>query len=435
MLVCFSHLRWDFVWQRPQHLLSRFARQMEVAFVEEPVFAPGPASLQIRQASPHLTVVTPVLPDDAGLPGGFGPETNPLIRDLLTGWFGGQPSPVGATATVTATANGGANGRTKRCPDAGRSTSPISTTAGTDGPAPIFWYYTPMALGAEPAGVTTSLVVYDAMDELAKFRFAPAALVERETRLMREADLVFTGGPSLYRARQGRHPAVHCFPSGVEAAHFAQATCAECRHPELTGTNRPTVGFYGVIDERIDFDLIAGVAAARPEWTLALVGPTAKVAPDDLPQAPNIRYFGLRPYAELPAFLACFDVAILPFARNEATQFISPTKTLEYLAGGKPIVSTPIVDVIDLYGEVVAFAETPERFVAAIEGLLEEPSAVRRLRRERAQAVLARHDWDTIVGEMVALMDAALGRAYPTLLPVAAAAAGVREPAYATGAA
>jgi glycosyltransferase involved in cell wall biosynthesis len=271
------------------------------------------------------------------------------------------------------------------------------------------------------------------MDELAKFRYAPKSLVEREARLMRQADLVFTGGPSLYRARQGRHPSVHCFPSGVEAAHFAQATCPEFRHPELAGLDRPVVGFYGVIDERVDFDLISDIAAARPEWTVVLVGPTAKVAPDDLPQATNIRYFGKRSYDELPAFLSGFDVAILPFARNESTQFISPTKTLEYMAGGKPIVSTPILDVIDLYGEVVSFAETPGQFVGAIEDLLEEPAAVGRLRRERAQAVLARHDWDVVADEMLTLMDAALVHAYPTLLPVVAAAS--RERAYATGAA
>ncbi|HYO30543.1 MAG TPA: glycosyltransferase [Thermomicrobiales bacterium] len=425
MLVCFSHLRWDFVWQRPQHLLSRFARQMEIVVVEEPVFAPGPASLRIAQASHHLTVVTPVLPDDAGLPGGYGPATNPLVRALLTEWFERSTRPTAVKTTRAASGRATASG-------GGIATlEPPALSLGV--PGPIFWYYTPMALGAEPAGVRPSLVVYDAMDELAKFRFAPPALVEREARLMREADLVFTGGPSLYRARQGRHPSVHCFPSGVEAAHFAQATRPEFRHPELAGLDHPVVGFYGVIDERVDFDLISSIAAARPEWTIALVGPTAKVAPDDLPQAPKIRYFGKRSYDELPAFLAGFDVAILPFARNEATQFISPTKTLEYMAGGKPIVSTPIADVIDLYGEVVAFAETPDRFVSAIEDLLEEPAGARRLRQERAQTVLARHAWDTIAREMLALMDAALARAYPTLLPVVASAAGER--AYATGAA
>jgi len=426
MLVCFSHLRWDFVWQRPQHLLSRFAQRMDVAVVEEPVLAPGPASLRVRAAGPNLTVLTPVLPDDAGLPARFGPETNRLIRALLTPWYAAVAAPRAAAVA------GAGNGRMARSGGAALATL-APPTLEPAAPGPIFWYYTPMAIGTEPAGVEPSLVVYDAMDELAKFRGAPRTLVEYEARLMREADLVFTGGPSLYRARQGRHPSVHCFPSGVEPAHFAQAACAECRHPELAGSPRPIVGFYGVIDERIDYDLIRGVAAARPEWTLALVGPTAKVAPADLPQAPNIRYFGMRPYAELPAFLACFDVAILPFARNEATEFISPTKTLEYLAGDKPIVSTPIVDVIDLYGEVVAFAETPEQFVAGIEDCLEEPAEQRQLRRERAQTILARHAWDTIAREMLALMDAALARAYPTLLPVAAVAA--EERVYATGAA
>ena len=422
MLVCFSHLRWDFVWQRPQHLLSRFAQGMEIAVVEEPTFAPGPASLRARAIGPNLTVLTPVLPEDARLPGRFGPETNPLIRALLAPWFAERTSPFRAKRARAA--NGGR-------PQGGVATL-APTATGTAASGPIFWYYTPMALGAEPPGVEPALVVYDAMDELAKFRGAPRELVEREARLMAAADLVFTGGPSLYRARQGLHPAVHCFPSGVEAAHFAQAACATCRHPDLTDLPRPIVGFYGVIDERIDYDLLAGIAAGRPEWTLTLVGPTAKVAPEDLPRAPNIRYLGMRPYAELPSVLACFDVAILPFARNEATEFISPTKTLEYLAGGKPIVSTPIADVVDLYGEVVAFAETPERFATRIEECLEEPPAHRLLRHERAQTLLARHAWDAIAREMLALMDDALGRVDPTRLPVATPADQI---VYATGAA
>lgn len=382
MLLCFSHLRWDFVWQRPQHLLSRFAGRMPVVVVEEPLFEGSDAALRVREES-GVAVLTPVLPAGLDLPYGFGRRANRVIRDLLA------PVVCGLLA---------------------RGEGPLVT-----------WYYTPMALGAAPTGAEPDLVVYDAMDELAAFRFAPPELVEREAALMRRADLVFTGGPSLYRARKDRHPAVHCFPSGVEAEHFAQARTTFARPADLADRPGPVLGFYGVLDERVDMNLLAGVADLRPGWTLALVGPTAKIDPDDLPRRPNVLWYGKQEYADLPRVLAGFDVALLPFARNEATRFISPTKTLEYLAGGKPVVSTPIADVVDLYGEVVAFGETPDDFVRAADDLLREPPAVRRLRQARAEVILARHGWDAIAAQMLDLMDLALARRAP--LPLVAAAA------------
>lgn len=426
MLVCFSHLRWDFVWQRPQHLLSRFAQSMEVVVVEEPISGAGGASLRVRHVGSNLVVLTPILPEDEGFPGGFGPQTNPLIRALLSAWIAerrdGQPV------------------RPLHLAEAGTTLLPGTIAAGPEAwqlaigePGPIFWYYTPMALGAAPAGVAPALVVYDAMDELAMFRFAPKTLVEQEARLMAEADLVFAGGPSLYRARRDRHPAVHCFPSGVDAAHFSPIGASGNGHPALAGSRRPIAGFYGVIDERIDLDLVAGIAQLRPDWTIALVGPTAKISSQDLPQEPNIRFFGMRPYEELPAFLASFDVALLPFARNPATRFISPTKTLEYLAGGKPVVGTPIADVLDLYGDVVAFAETAPQFVSRIETLLAEPPAQQRVRQERSAVLLAYHSWDRIAQEMLTLMDTAVAAAAPP--PVALGPTAPLDELYATGAA
>ncbi len=372
-IVCFSHLRWNFVWQRPQHLLSRLAQRLPVYVVEEPEFIEGDDSSDLRVATiDGVTVVTPLLPWSIGPKWGFNPITNPLLRDLLTPFFA----------------------------DLG--------LAGEDAAAVIAWYYTPMAIGAEPAGLNPSLTLYDAMDELANFRGAPQALREREATLMATADLVFAGGPSLYEARRARHPRVHCFPSGVDPAHFAQAANGIARPADLDERPRPILGFYGVIDERLDLDLVAAVAEARPHWSIAMIGPVVKISEADLPRRPNIAYFGKRDYRDLPAYLACFDVAILPFARNEATRFISPTKTLEYMAGEKPIVSTPIKDVVDLYGAVVAFGETPSGFVVAAERALSESPAERARRLASSRAILAQHTWDVIAEAMWSLIDDAL---------------------------
>jgi UDP-galactopyranose mutase len=366
MLVCFSHLRWDFVWQRPQHLLSRFARSMPVYYVEEPEGGHTQPGLRVAEQD-GVTVVTPLLP---ACTGGFGPSTNSQIRELLVPLL----QPLAAPGEV------------------------------------ILWYLTPMAYGAEPPGLDPALVVFDAMDELANFNGAPASLREREQVLMAQADLVFTGGPSLYEARKHRHPAVHCFPSGVETEHFAQAANGIARPRDLASRPRPVLGYYGVLDERLDLDLIDAVAAARPEWTIAMIGPVAKISPSDLPQRPNIVYYGAQSYASLPSFLACFDVALLPFARNKATRFISPTKTLEYLAAGKPVVSTPIADVIDLYGDVVRFGATPEGFAAAIDALLNEDPAARAQRESTSRSITAQYDWDSIANRMAGLMQEAISR-------------------------
>jgi UDP-galactopyranose mutase len=274
---------------------------------------------------------------------------------------------------------------------------------GTD---PIFWYYTPMALGAEPTTVRPRLTVYDAMDDLASFRAAPPELRRREARLLSDVDLVFAGGPTLYRQRRDLHPSVHCFPSGVEAAHFART--AQATPPEgLAHQRRPILGYYGVIDERLDLDLLAEVADLRPDWTIALIGPVAKIDETTIPVRNNIVRFGQQAYEDLPAFLGCFDVALMPFARNEATRAISPTKTLEYLAGGKPVVSTPIADVVALYGDVVHIAATSKEFVAATESVLHRTSDADRQWRARAARLVAANDWDCIAEAMQAVMSRA----------------------------
>jgi UDP-galactopyranose mutase len=374
MLVAFSHLRWGFVWQRPQHLLTRFAREMPVVVVEEPEYHRQGVDMHVRRDH-GVTVVTPLLPRTTEMYG-FGNHVNRQVARLVEPFV---------------------------CP-------------GTD---PILWYYTPMALGAEPATVRPRLTVYDAMDDLASFRAAPPELRIREARLLSTVDLVFAGGPTLYRQRRDLHPSVHCFPSGVEAAHFA-ATSKTSPPEELAQQRRPVLGYYGVIDERLDLDLLAEIADLRPDWTIALVGPVAKIDETTIPERSNIIRFGQQAYDDLPAFLAGFDVALMPFARNEATRAISPTKTLEYLAGGKPVVSTPIADVIALYGDAVEIATTGAEFIAATEAVLHRTSDAERQWRARAARLVAAHDWDCIASEMLAVMSRA---STPMIVPAAQTAA------------
>ena len=353
LLLCFSHLRWNFVFQRPQHLMTRMAARYRVLFWEEPIAdAPDAAFVEVRVAEgADVRIAVPHLP--AGLDAEAEQAT---LAALLSGLMAGEPG------------------------------------------VAVRWYYTPMML-AFSRDVAADCTVYDCMDELSAFRFAPPALHALEAELMAAADLVFTGGHSLYEAKRTRHPDVRPFPSSVDVEHFARARVSEPgRRP---GSAR--LGFYGVIDERMDLGLVAHLAAARPDWTIEMVGPVVKVDPADLPAAANIHYTGQRSYQELPGVVAGWDVALMPFAINEATRFISPTKTPEYLAAGRPVVSTPIVDVARHYGtlDAVKIAGNPERFVEACEEALALARGGRRW-RDAADAVLAATCWDQTVADMLA---------------------------------
>ena len=215
----------------------------------------------------------------------------------------------------------------------------------------VTWYYTPMMLPFS-RHLDASVVVYDCMDELSKFRFAPERLLDLEQELIDRADLVFTGGTSLYEAKKSRHGNVHCFPSSVDRKHFATARRELPQPDDQAELKHPRLGFYGVIDERFDIDLLRQIAELRPDWSFVMVGPVVKISEDELPRAANIHYLGGKTYEQLPAYLSGWDVALMPFAMNESTQFISPTKTPEYLAGGKPVVSTPVKDVVRSYGHL-----------------------------------------------------------------------------------
>ena len=366
-LICFSHLRWNFVFQRPQHLMSRFAREMNVIFWEEPIEIgrKETAFLQVREAedASNVRLVVPHLPE-------------------------GMPDDAREAAL-------------ERLLDA--------HTAALHGPI-VAWYYTPMMLPFS-RHLDADLVVFDAMDELSKFKFAPPRLLDLEQELIDRADLVFTGGSSLFEAKKDRHPNVHCFPSSVDRAHFAKARSRQFEPADQEDLPRPRLGFYGVLDERFDTELLDQVARMRPDWSFVMVGPVVKIAPEDLPNRPNIHYLGPKTYAELPSYLSGWDVALMPFAMNESTEFISPTKTPEYLAGGKPVVSTPVKDVVRHYGhlEGVGIAATAEEFVAACETALE-------LRRNPESGWLAEADlmlsatsWDTVQARMFGLIAEVLG--------------------------
>jgi UDP-galactopyranose mutase len=349
-LLCISHLRWDFVWQRPQQLLSRFARQRRVVFVEEPLSGEGPARLERARRGESVTLVTPHLP--AGLP----------------------PDRV-----------------------AGEQARLLEELAGELGRF-VLWLYTPMAVDYT-RGLGPLAVVYDCMDELSAFALAPDHIAEREAELFDLADLVFTGGASLYEAKRGRHHDVHLYPSSVDTAHFATARAVLSEPREQRRLPRPRLGYMGVVDERMDLDLVSRIAAAEPGWQVVLLGPHAKIDPAQLPQAPNIHYLGQRAYEELPSYLAGWDVGLMPFARNEATRFISPTKTPEYLAAGLPVVSTPIADVVRPYGEagLVRIAKSAEEFLESCRAAMSED---RDARLRRVDASLTESSWDYTWADM-----------------------------------
>ncbi|MEZ4869138.1 MAG: glycosyltransferase [Caldilineaceae bacterium] len=374
-LICISHLRWDFVWQRPQHLLSRLAQQHPLLFVEEPV-----TDTEIKD--PYLETYPGRTPGAHG----DGAATVTVARLHYPSqdhyWIGYNDA------------------RTQRCYE--KLLLEYLTHRGS--PNPLLWLYTPMGAPFVET-LQPRLLIYDVMDELSAFKGAPADLKEADRRLLQQADLVFTGGLSVYQARQPYHDNIHLFPSGIEIDHFARAaTEAFARPADMAELAAPLLGYFGVIDERMDLPLLAHVAAAHPEWNLVMVGPVIKIAPDELPQAPNLHYLGMKDYADLPAYLAHFDVTLVPFAMNEATRYLSPTKTLEYLAAHKPVVSTPIPDIIALYGDYVHIGHTPDEFVTQVEKALTRDAAEQAQRRAQEKRLLAQHTWDRIAAQMQQLI-------------------------------
>jgi UDP-galactopyranose mutase len=358
-LVCFSHLRWDFVYQRPQHLLTRCARDRRVFFVEEPIFGNGSMRLDLQERDGGVHVVVPHLPE------GLRSEvaTTAVLKDLIAKLFLSQG---------------------------------ISEY--------VFWYYTPMALSYTKQ-FSPVASVYDCMDELSAFKGAHSRLGDFEQELFRRVDLVFTGGQSLYEAKRHAHAAVYAFPSSIDVSHFCKARTSTLDPEDQAGIPQPRLGFFGVIDERFDIELLDAVAIQRPDWHFVMIGPVVKIDPETLPTYPNIHYLGAKKYEELPNYLAGWDIALLLFARNESTRFISPTKTPEYLAAGKPVISTSIRDVIRPYGELdlVQIADSPAEFILAAENYMTNANNDEWLMR--VDEFLADISWDKTWAQMSDLIN------------------------------
>jgi glycosyltransferase involved in cell wall biosynthesis len=363
-IVVFSHLRWGFVYQRPQHLLSRLALNSQVFFIEEPTYEPD-IEPYLECSNPALNVLVLRLHTPIAAPG-FHDDHLPLLIPMVQEMLEEE----GVKDYVA-------------------------------------WLYTPMAVPLAQA-FSPLAVVYDSMDELSGFLGAPAELLEHEQSLFDWADLVFTGGPSIYKYKRDRHPNVYCFSSSVDAAHFRQALTGITEPADQAALPHPRLGFFGVIDERIDLPLIDALAQAHPEWQILMVGPVVKIDPAALPNCPNILYTGQRAYAQLPSYLAGWDVCLQPFARNAATRFISPTKTLEYMAAERPIVSTSITDVAEPYGDIVYLGDTPAEFIAACEHALAASPAEREERIRGMRRVLSQTSWDATAQAMEQLIEQAV---------------------------
>ena len=362
-LVCFAHLHWDFVWQRPQHLLSRFAQQGRVYYVEDAFYHADDLiepHMEVKERQNGVKVLVVHLPQHLRADEAAADQAQFAV---LSQFF--------------------AENSVKQY---------------------VFWYYTPMALGKSRLFAPV-LTVYDCMDELAQFKFAPPELRQREQELFKKADLVFTGGQRIYESKCKQHNDAHAFPSSIDKQHFGQARNPKTVEPaDQAGIAHPRIGFFGVVDERLDIDLLGQLATNHPEWQFVIIGPVVKIDPATLPHNANIHYLGGKNYQELPAYLRGWDVATLLFARNESTEFISPTKTPEYLAAGRPVVSTSIRDVVRPYGDLnlVQIADDPKTFGQAIaRALVQGKDADWRTRTDRYLATIS---WDLTWQNMVNLM-------------------------------
>lgn len=359
-LICFSHLRWNFVYQRPQHLMSRFAKHARVFFFEEAVYdAPSQYNEIFDDPATGVCVVTPHITSDTE-------NHSEALRHLLQMFM--------ASMNI-------------KNYDA--------------------WYYTPLSL-AFSDHLNPELTVYDCMDELSSFKFAPPELKVWEQKLFSKADIVFTGGMHLYEAKKKFHSNIYGVPSGIDTDHFIKARKFIKDPDDQASIPRPRIGFYGVVDERFNIELLRSVAEKRPDWHFIVIGPTAKIDPATLPKNNNIHFIGMRDYKELPGYLAGWDVAMMPFALNEATKYISPTKTPEFLAAGRPVVSTSIHDVVHPYGDkkLVSIADTPAEFDAAIEQYLSTERS--KQWQKDVDELLKTMSWDDIAERMRDLLNKTL---------------------------
>jgi beta-glucosidase/6-phospho-beta-glucosidase/beta-galactosidase/glycosyltransferase involved in cell wall biosynthesis len=369
-IVVFSHLRWGFVWQRPQQFLSRFAKKHQVLFVEEPYFDRPTGSepeIVLHRVMPNVTVVAPHVDHSWN-------RNSKLPQKLLE-------------LTKQAIAQMNEDGEFDR---------------------PLLWYYSPMDASWSLGHIENRGVIYDSMDELSQFSGAPRALVDNENRLMEYADVVFAGGYELSLKKKKRHGNVHFYGCGVEYSHFSKAQDSSTTiPPDIDFMARPILGWFGVVDERVDYNMVGEMARMKPNWSFAMVGPVVKVDPNLLPHFPNLFWLGGRDYSVLPNYCRAFDICMMPFAINAATEYINPTKALEYLATGRPVIGTPVKDVVRQYSDLVEIVKTADEFVAAAERLLANPPADR---IQRGIDKARQCSWESTVSQMQGLINEAIGK-------------------------
>lgn len=353
-ILCFSHLHWDFVYQRPQHLLTRFAKQNKVFYFEEPRKS-GSDFYEIYLQN-GVSIIKIFISDE-------GADRNQKIEKLISKVLEDQ------------------NIKIYSC-----------------------WYYTPMALEFT-SHLTPQVTIYDSMDELSAFRFAPPQLLDLENELFKKADVVFTGGHSLYQAKKNRHHNIHPFPSSIDKQHFRAARYYTSDPQDQMKIARPRFGFFGVLDERFDIELLREIATRKPNWQFVIIGPVVKIDINDLPRAENIHYLGPKKYTELPDYISQWDITMIMFAINESTEFISPTKTPEYLAAGLPVISTPIKDVVNPYGDndLVYIAKDAESFIKF--GVHELAKTSKKDWMKKVDQFLANESWDNTFEKMNLLIN------------------------------
>ncbi len=359
-LLCFSHLRWDFVYQRPQHLMTRFSNYYSVYYIEEPVYGNKDDSYSIQSAKENVTVIVPQL---------------------------------------SIANKGNYNQRLKKIVDTFITEHDVKDF--------IAWYYSPMAF-LFTKHLNALLTIYDCMDELSAFKFAPPELKQAENDLLESAEIVFTGGYSLYKAKKHLHHNIYPFPSSIDKEHFAKARHSNSAPQDQQKIPSPRLGFFGVLDERFDIDLIRSVADAKPDWQFVFIGPIVKINESDLPKNKNLHYLGSKSYQQLPEYISGWDIALIPFAINESTKFISPTKTPEYLAAGKPVISTAIEDVVHPYGDeqLVNIIYNAKEFISAAEKELNNTSNTEWLKS--TDAFLADNSWNNTWHQMQDIINSAI---------------------------
>lgn len=345
-MIVFCHLRWQFVYQRPQHLISRLSATMNILLVEEPVHLNSEESGKLIKVSDSLHILQPNVKDIES------------IGDILPQYVKNTSVPVG-------------------------------------------WFYS-ASFSPLLEQIKFESVIYDCMDELSLFKGAPIHLVNQEKYLMAHADIIYTGGKSLYESKKQLHDNVYCFPSSVDESHFAKALNGIKVPDDIAGIKSPIVGYYGVIDERIDLELLHNAAKQMPEVSFVMIGPLAKIEDSDLPRESNIHYLGMKSYAELPHYLKAFDIAMMPFALNDATKYISPTKTLEYMAAGRPIISTKIKDVVRDYSNCVSLIDNAAEFCAAIKNITQNTD--RSELKKEYNAILEKTSWDNTANKMSSII-------------------------------